>query len=150
MQHIVGMLSRSSLAGLFVSITFSTATSVPDDDKGNKHVKASKIFAVSSFVSFYTSLIAVVMFLSILTSGCKERFLPCLTMEAFVRFDSILHVYRFYLGIFHSRTFLHLQGLTKICVFVCSDLPAGNNVIYGSLSTLLSFDVGYLQEGATT
>ncbi|KAK9983015.1 hypothetical protein SO802_032540 [Lithocarpus litseifolius] len=63
----------SVVAGLFVSITFSTATSVPDDVKDNKHVKASKIFAASSFVSFYTSLIAVVMFLSILTSGCKER-----------------------------------------------------------------------------
>ena len=32
-----------------------------------------KIFAGSSFVSFYTSLVAVVMFLSILTSGCRER-----------------------------------------------------------------------------
>ncbi|XP_065630311.1 uncharacterized protein LOC111985867 [Quercus suber] len=63
----------SVVAGLFVSITFSTATSVPDDVKDNKHVKASKIFAASSFLSFYTSLIAVVMFLSILTSGCKER-----------------------------------------------------------------------------
>ena len=56
----------SVVAGFFVSITFSTATSVPDDVKGDKHVKASKIFAASSFVSFYTSLIAVVMFLSIL------------------------------------------------------------------------------------
>ena len=32
-----------------------------------------RIFAGSSFVSFYTSLVAVVMFLSILTSGCRER-----------------------------------------------------------------------------
>ena len=143
----------SVVAGFFVSITFSTATSVPDDVKGDKHVKASKIFAASSFVSFYTSLIAVVMFLSILTSGCKrKRSSPCLTMEAFVGFDSILHVYSFNLSIFYNRTFLHLQGSTKICVFhlVYSDLPAGNNVFYSSLSTLLSFDVGYLQEGATT
>ncbi|KAK7858924.1 hypothetical protein CFP56_009631 [Quercus suber] len=73
-------------------------------------------------------------------------------MEAFVGFNSILYVYSFYLGIFHNRTFLHLQGSTKICVFhlVYSDLLAGNSVFYGSLSALLSFDVGYLQEGATT
>ena len=73
-------------------------------------------------------------------------------MEAFVGFDSILHVYSFNLSIFYNRTFLHLQGSTKICVFhlVYSDLPAGNNVFYSSLSALLSFDVGYLQEGATT
>uniref|UniRef100_A0A7N2LPM9 PGG domain-containing protein n=1 Tax=Quercus lobata TaxID=97700 RepID=A0A7N2LPM9_QUELO len=42
---------------------------VPDGVKEvNKNNKASKVLAVSSFVSFCTSLIAVVMFLSILTS----------------------------------------------------------------------------------
>ena len=63
----------SVVAGLFVSITFSTATALPDGIEGNKHSKASKIFAGSSFVSFYSSLLAVVMFLAILTSGCRER-----------------------------------------------------------------------------
>ena len=67
------MEACSVVAGLFVSITFSVATSMPDDIKGKKHFKASKIFFASSFVAFYTSFIAVVMFLSILTSGCKER-----------------------------------------------------------------------------
>ena len=67
------MEACSVVAGLFVSITFSVATSMPDDVKGKKHVKASKIFSASSFVAFYTSLIAVVMFLSILTSERKER-----------------------------------------------------------------------------
>ena len=67
-------------------------------------------------------------------------------METFVVFNSILHVYSFYLVIFHKQTFLHLQGSTKICVFhlVYNDLPASNNIFYGSLSALLSFDVGYL------
>ncbi|XP_065628777.1 uncharacterized protein LOC136067190 [Quercus suber] len=63
----------SVVAGLFVSITFSTATALPDGIEGNKHSNASKIFAGSSFVSFYSSLLAVVMFLAILTSGCRER-----------------------------------------------------------------------------
>ncbi|XP_075642812.1 uncharacterized protein LOC142614150 [Castanea sativa] len=63
----------SVVAGLFVSSTFSTATSVLDGVVVDKFNKASKIFAGASFVSFYSSLIAVVMFLSILTSGCRER-----------------------------------------------------------------------------
>ena len=63
----------SVVAGLFVSSTFSTATSVLDGVVVDKYNKASKIFAGASFVSFYSSLIAVVMFLSILTSGCRER-----------------------------------------------------------------------------
>ena len=63
----------SVVAGLFVSSTFSTATSVLDGVVVGKYNKASKIFAGASFVSFYSSLIAVVMFLSILTSGCRER-----------------------------------------------------------------------------
>ena len=64
----------SVVAGLFVTVAFSTSTTVPDGLKKEKvHTVASKIFAGSSFVSFYTSLIAVIMFLSILTSGCRER-----------------------------------------------------------------------------
>ncbi|KAK9983007.1 hypothetical protein SO802_032532 [Lithocarpus litseifolius] len=63
----------SVVAGLFVTSTFSTATNLPEVVEGNKHSEASKIFAGSSFVSFYTSLVAVVMFLSILTSGYREK-----------------------------------------------------------------------------
>ena len=64
----------SVVAGLFVTVAFSTSTTVPEGIKQEKfHTLASKIFAGSSFVSFYTSLFAVIMFLSILTSGCKER-----------------------------------------------------------------------------
>uniref|UniRef100_A0A7N2N602 PGG domain-containing protein n=1 Tax=Quercus lobata TaxID=97700 RepID=A0A7N2N602_QUELO len=63
----------SVVAGLFVTSTFSTATNLPEVVEGNKHSEASKIFASSSFVSFYTSLVAVVMFLSILTSGYREK-----------------------------------------------------------------------------
>uniref|UniRef100_A0A7N2N535 PGG domain-containing protein n=1 Tax=Quercus lobata TaxID=97700 RepID=A0A7N2N535_QUELO len=55
---------------------------VPDGVKEvNKNNKASKVLAVSSFISFCTSLIAVVMFLSILTSvtnGIMQ--LPCICM----------------------------------------------------------------------
>ncbi|GMY16824.1 isoform 4 of serine/threonine-protein phosphatase 6 regulatory ankyrin repeat subunit a [Fagus crenata] len=61
-------------AGLFVTVTFSTSTNVPDGIiQENKHKLSAKFFAGSSYVSFYTSLIAVIMFLSILTSGCRER-----------------------------------------------------------------------------
>ena len=42
----------SVVAGLFVSITFSTTTALPDGIEGNKHGKTSKIFAGSSFISF--------------------------------------------------------------------------------------------------
>ena len=63
----------SVVAGLLVTSTFSTATNLPEVVEGNKHSEASKIFASSSFVSFYTSLVAVVMFLSILTSGYREK-----------------------------------------------------------------------------
>ena len=64
----------SVVAGLFVTVAFSTSTTLPEGLKKEKvHTVASKIFAGSSFVSFYTSLIAVIMFLSILTSGCRER-----------------------------------------------------------------------------
>ncbi|XP_050266286.1 uncharacterized protein LOC126709950 [Quercus robur] len=63
----------SVVAGLFVTSTFSTATNLPDAIKNEAYDKASKIYAGSSFVSFYSSLIAVVMFLAIPTSGCRER-----------------------------------------------------------------------------
>nr|XP_023873286.1 uncharacterized protein LOC111985869 [Quercus suber] len=62
----------SVVAGLFVTSTFSTATNLPDAIKNEAYDKASKIYAGSSFVSFYSSLIAVVMFLAIPTSGCRE------------------------------------------------------------------------------
>ncbi|XP_075642886.1 uncharacterized protein LOC142614207 [Castanea sativa] len=62
----------SVVASLFVTSTFSTATNVPEGFETTVN-KASKIYACSSFVSFYSSLIAVVMFLAIPTSGCRER-----------------------------------------------------------------------------
>ena len=62
----------SVVAGLFVTSTFSTATNTPEGFE-SKVNKSSKIYACSSFVSFYSSLIAVVMFLAIPTSGCRER-----------------------------------------------------------------------------
>ncbi|KAL4604548.1 hypothetical protein ACB092_10G200600 [Castanea dentata] len=63
----------SVVAGLFVTATFTMSTTVPDGVNEDKHKQASKMFAGSSFVSFCTSLIAVVMFLAILTSGYRER-----------------------------------------------------------------------------
>ena len=69
-------ISNSCLvvAGLFVTVTFSMSSTVPDSVKQvNKDNKASKILAGSSFVSFCSSLIAVVMFLTILTSGYREK-----------------------------------------------------------------------------
>ena len=63
----------SVVAGLFVTATFTMSTTVPDGVKEDKNKQASKMFAGSSFVSFCTSLIAVVMFLAILTSGYRER-----------------------------------------------------------------------------
>ena len=62
----------SVVVGLFVTSTFSTATNVPEDFETTVN-KASKIYAFSSIVSFYSSLIVVVMFLGIPTSGCRER-----------------------------------------------------------------------------
>jgi len=62
----------SLVAGLFVTSTFSTATNLLDAIDNDAYQKASKIYAGSSFVS-YSSLIAVVMFLAIPTSGCSER-----------------------------------------------------------------------------
>lgn len=77
-------LSRTSeactvVAGLFVTATYTTSTTVPGGVKQEsgtpylEHKMSFQIFAVSSFLSFYSSLIAVVMFLAVLTSGCRER-----------------------------------------------------------------------------
>ena len=67
----------SIVAGLFVTVAFNMATTVPGnvDDEGNPHFErqlAFNIFAISSYVSFYSSLLSVIMFLAILTSGHKE------------------------------------------------------------------------------
>ena len=77
-------LSRTSeactvVAGLFVTATYTTSTTVPGgvkQESGTPYLEnkmSFQIFAVSSFISFYSSLIAVVMFLAIFTSGCRER-----------------------------------------------------------------------------
>ncbi|GMY16835.1 isoform 4 of serine/threonine-protein phosphatase 6 regulatory ankyrin repeat subunit a [Fagus crenata] len=64
----------SVVAGLFVTVTFTTSSTVPDSVKQvNKDNKAYKILAGSSFVSFCASLVAVVMFLAILTSGYRKK-----------------------------------------------------------------------------
>ncbi|KAK9983008.1 hypothetical protein SO802_032533 [Lithocarpus litseifolius] len=67
----------SIVAGLFVTVAFNMSTTVPGDvdDKGNPHFErqlAFNFFAISSYVSFYSSLLSVIMFLAILTSGHKE------------------------------------------------------------------------------
>ncbi|KAK4560174.1 hypothetical protein RGQ29_009093 [Quercus rubra] len=67
----------SIVAGLFVTVAFNMSTTVPGnvDDEGNPHFErqlAFNIFAISSYVSFYSSLLSVIMFLAILTSGHKE------------------------------------------------------------------------------
>ena len=82
----------------------------------------------------------------------RKRFPLHLTIEAFNGFNSILCIYSFYLDFFLHRTFLHPQGSTEICSLpvVYRGLPTGNIFCHGSVSTLLSFGVGYLQEGATT
>ena len=67
----------SVVAGLFVTVTFTASTTVPDGVKQDKQDKASKILASSTYVSFCTSLIAVVMFLAILTSGYRKRDFRC-------------------------------------------------------------------------
>jgi hypothetical protein len=64
----------SVVAGLFVTVTFTTSSTVPDSVKQvDKDNKAYKILAGSSFVSFCASLVAVVMFLAILTSGYRKK-----------------------------------------------------------------------------
>lgn len=69
----------SVVASLFVTSTYTTSTTVPGGVKQEdgtpylEHKPAFQVFAISSFFSFYSSLISVVMFLSILTSGCAER-----------------------------------------------------------------------------
>ena len=62
------------VAGILVTVTLTMSTTVLDSaNEGNKHEKPSKLFAGSSFVSFYTSLLAVVMFLSIATTRYRRR-----------------------------------------------------------------------------
>ena len=66
----VGMV----VAGILVTVTLTMSTTVLDRAKeGNKQEKPSKLFTGSSFVSFCTSLLAVVMFLSIATSTYRRR-----------------------------------------------------------------------------
>ncbi|KAM4087407.1 hypothetical protein ACJW30_10G176100 [Castanea mollissima] len=67
----------SIVAGLFVTVAFNMSTTIPGevDDKGNPRLEkqlAFNIFAISSYISFYSSLLAMIMFLAILTSGYKE------------------------------------------------------------------------------
>ncbi|XP_050266524.1 uncharacterized protein LOC126710182 [Quercus robur] len=65
----VGMV----VEGILVTVTLTMSTTVLDSAKeGNKHRKPSKLFTGSSFVSFCTSLLAVVMFLSIATSRYRR------------------------------------------------------------------------------
>ncbi|KAL4604558.1 hypothetical protein ACB092_10G201300 [Castanea dentata] len=68
----------SIVAGLFVTVAFNMSTTVPGnvDDEGNPHFErqlAFNIFAISSYVSFYSSLLSVIMFLAILTSESSFR-----------------------------------------------------------------------------
>lgn len=71
--------SCSVVAGLFVTIAFNTSTSVPGgvrDDSGTPYLAnqpAFDLFAISSQVAFYSSVVAVVMFLAILTSGYQTH-----------------------------------------------------------------------------
>ncbi|XP_075639927.1 uncharacterized protein LOC142611703 [Castanea sativa] len=67
----------SIVAGLFVTVAFNMSTTIPGevDEKGNPRLEkqlAFNIFAISSYISFYSSLLAMIMFLAILTSGYKE------------------------------------------------------------------------------
>uniref|UniRef100_A0A7N2N6T5 PGG domain-containing protein n=1 Tax=Quercus lobata TaxID=97700 RepID=A0A7N2N6T5_QUELO len=67
----------SIVAGLFVTVAFNMSTTVPGDVDDNGYPRLEKelafnMFAISSYVSFYSSLLAVIMFLAILTSGYKE------------------------------------------------------------------------------
>ena len=66
--------SCSVVAGLIVTATFPMSISVPGgvNDAGSPFHKdqlAFNIFTISSYVSFYSSLLAVVLFLSVLTSS---------------------------------------------------------------------------------
>lgn len=81
----------SVVAGLFVTVAYTTSSSVPgglNQEHGNplyEQQPAFHVFAISSLVSFYSSLIAVVMFLAILTSGYSERsFLHSLPTKLFL------------------------------------------------------------------
>ena len=67
----------SVVAGLFVTVAFNMSTTVPGgvNQEGTPNLENQipfYIFAISSYVSFYSSLLAVIMFLAILTSGYKE------------------------------------------------------------------------------
>ncbi|KAL5561749.1 hypothetical protein UlMin_031496 [Ulmus minor] len=71
--------SCSVVAGLFVTIAFTTSTTMPGGAKQDtgtpylEHEPAFDVFAISSMVTFYSSVIAVVMFLAILTSGYQMK-----------------------------------------------------------------------------
>ncbi|XP_030946128.1 ankyrin repeat-containing protein ITN1-like [Quercus lobata] len=67
----------SVVAGLFVTVAFNMSTTVPGgvNQEGTPNLENQipfYIFATSSYVSFYSSLLALIMFLAILTSGYKE------------------------------------------------------------------------------
>lgn len=63
------------VAGLFVTISFTTSTTVPGgtrQESGTPNLEnqpAFELFAISSQVAFYSSLFSVVVFLAILTTG---------------------------------------------------------------------------------
>nr|POF05224.1 hypothetical protein CFP56_68480 [Quercus suber] len=68
----------SLVAGLLVTVTFPMSTTVPGgviNETGSPYLKdepAFNAFAISSYISFYSSLIAVVLFLSVLTSAYNK------------------------------------------------------------------------------
>ena len=110
--HIIS--SCSVVAGLIVTATFPKSISVPGgvNDAGSPFHKdqlAFNIFTISSYVSFYSSLLAVVLFLSVLTSSNYRSSLrnDLATNQTFVGFDCILRVYSFYCDIFLCWTFHH-------------------------------------------
>ncbi|XP_075663621.1 uncharacterized protein LOC142633290 [Castanea sativa] len=67
----------SVVAGLLVTVTFPMSTTMPggEDNNGSPFLlnqSTFSVFAISSYVSFYSSLIAVVLFLSVLTSAYSK------------------------------------------------------------------------------
>nr|POE64324.1 nf-kappa-b inhibitor alpha [Quercus suber] len=67
----------SVVAGLLVTVTYPMSTTMPGGmgDNGSPYLlnqSTFSIFAISSYVSFYSSLIAVVLFLSVLTSAYSK------------------------------------------------------------------------------
>uniref|UniRef100_A0A2N9GMR6 PGG domain-containing protein n=1 Tax=Fagus sylvatica TaxID=28930 RepID=A0A2N9GMR6_FAGSY len=144
----------SVVAGLFVTVAFSTSTTVPEGIKQEK-------FSHAGIQNFRRIILCLLLHFIVCSDHVpfnshirvqRKRFPPRLTMEAFAGFISILPVYSNYLDMFHNSTFLHLQGSTDIYIFlvICNDLPAVNSLCYVSVSALLSFGVGYLYECATT